>query len=101
MTVPARAFDVLVPAILSRAKHVPLPRDERLCVEVKLKLDDVSIGLGNKGITLKIWDNQGKHVSDLRIGKATVEWMKGRTRDGNGIKIKLEDLIKCIEGSHT
>ncbi|WFE58887.1 hypothetical protein [Micromonospora sp. WMMD712] len=83
---------------MRRAIGVPLPSDEGLYVEVKLKLDDVSIGLGNKGILLKISDNQGKHVGDLRIGKATVEWMKGRTRDGNGIKIKLEDLIKCIEG---
>ncbi|MGY0003135.1 hypothetical protein [Micromonospora sp. I033] len=66
-------------------------------MEVKLKLDDVSITLGNKGIVLKIADNQGKHVGDLRIGKATVEWMKGRTRDGNGIKIRLEELIRAIE----
>ncbi|WP_422733914.1 hypothetical protein ACN26Y_28755 [Micromonospora sp. WMMD558] len=66
-------------------------------MEVKLKLDDVSITLGNKGIVLKIADNQGKHVGDLRIGKATVEWMKGRTRDGNGVKIRPDDLISLIE----
>lgn len=29
-------------------------------MEVQLKLDDVSIALGYKGITLKIWDNQGR-----------------------------------------
>lgn len=70
-------------------------------MDVKLKMDDVSITLGNKGILLKVHDNDGKHVGDLRIGKATVEWMKGRTRDGNGVKIKLQDLIQLIEDDAT
>jgi hypothetical protein len=68
-------------------------------VDVKLKMDDVSIALGNKGILLKVHENDGKHVGDLRIGRATVEWMKGRTRDGNGVKIRLEDLVQLIEES--
>lgn len=66
-------------------------------MQVGLKLDDVTIGLGTKGILLKISDTQGKHVGDLRIGKATVEWMAGRTRDGNGKKIPLEKLLRVLE----
>jgi hypothetical protein len=68
-------------------------------VQVQLKLDDVTITLGNKGILLKITGNDGKHVGDLRIGKATVEWMQGRTREGNGTKVRLEDLIKQVEAT--
>lgn len=60
-------------------------------MQVQLKLDDLAITLGNKGVLLKIAGNDGKHVGDLRIGRATVEWMPGRTREGNGTKIKLED----------
>jgi hypothetical protein len=65
-------------------------------MKVAAKLDDVSITLGNKGITLKISDNSGKHVGDLRLGRATVEWMPGRTREGNGHKLRVEKLIELI-----
>jgi len=66
-------------------------------MQVKMKMDDVSITLGNKGVLLKISDNRGKHVGDLRIGRATVEWMKGRTRDGNGVKVRVSELIEWLE----
>jgi hypothetical protein len=65
-------------------------------MKVKLAMDDVTISLGNRGVVLEIADNAGKHVGHLRIGQATVEWRPGRTRDGNGIKIKLQDLIKFL-----
>jgi hypothetical protein len=68
-------------------------------MKVNAKLDDVTITLGNNGITLKIADNSGAHRGDLRIGQATVEWMKGKTRKGNGIKIPLDKLLDLIEGS--
>ena len=66
-------------------------------MQVKMEMNDVAITLGNKGVLLKISDNDGKHVGDLRIGKATVEWMKGRTRDGNGFKMRLADLLSILE----
>ena len=66
-------------------------------MKVNAKLDDVTITLGNKGITLNISTNDGKHRGDLRLGQATVEWMKGRTHEGNGIKIPLSKLLDMIE----
>ena len=68
-------------------------------MKVNAKLDDVTITLGNNGITLKIAENAGGHRGDLRIGQATVEWMAGRTREGNGIKIPLKKLLDMIEAS--
>ncbi|MER6713273.1 hypothetical protein [Streptomyces sp. NPDC000877] len=59
-------------------------------------MDDVTIELGNKGILLKISDTKGKHVGDLRIGKTNVEWMKGRTREGNGKKVRVDRLIDIL-----
>lgn len=47
---------------------------------------------------LKIADNQGKHLGDLRIGRSTVEWMTGRTREGNGVKVKVQELTDWFEG---
>jgi hypothetical protein len=65
-------------------------------MQVKLDMEEVTIELGNNGIVLKIADNDGKHVGNLRVGQATVEWRKGRTRPGNGTKIKLTDLIEYL-----
>ena len=50
--------------------------------------------LGNNGIVLYIADNNGKHLGKLRIGQATVEWCRGRTRIGNGRKTRLEAFIE-------
>lgn len=66
-------------------------------MKVQVKMDDVSIELGRKGVLLKIWGNDGVYAGDLRIGSATAEWMKGRTRDGNGKKIRIDQLIKMLD----
>ena len=65
-------------------------------MQVRADLSDATIDLGNKGVALKIADNEGKHVGTLRIGRATVEWRKGRTRAQNAKKIKLEELIDLL-----
>lgn len=65
-------------------------------MQVKLDMDDVTIELGNNGVLLKIADNEGKHVGNLRIGQATVEWRQGRTRPGNGKKLKLTELVAYL-----
>ncbi|WP_336790437.1 hypothetical protein [Gordonia malaquae] len=66
-------------------------------MRIKADLSDVTIELKNKGIILHIADNAGKHVGDLRIGQATGEWMKGKTREGNGFKFSIPELIESIE----
>jgi hypothetical protein len=53
--------------------------------------------LGNNGIELDVYDNQGNHLGDLRIGKATIEWCKGRTRRGNGNQTDWNTLIAWLE----
>lgn len=68
-------------------------------MQVKLAMDDVTIELGNNGVTLTIADNDGKHIGHLRIGQATVEWRKGRTHAGNGKKLQLAKLIEILEAS--
>ena len=63
---------------------------------IQIMLDDVTVMLGNNGVTLKISNTSG-HVGDLRIGRSTIEWMKGRTRVGGGVKIPVTKLISLIE----
>ncbi len=48
-------------------------------------------------LKLKITGNDDKHVGDLRVGRATVEWMKGRTREGNGKKIHISKLVEFLD----
>ena len=57
-------------------------------MDVTIKDFSVEMNLGSKGITFDIYDTAGKHLGDLRIGKATIEWCKGKTQAGNGIKVK-------------
>ena len=66
-------------------------------MQVKVAMDDVTITLGNNGVTLTIADNSGKHLGHLRIGQATVEWRPGRTRAGNGQKLQPKKLIELLE----
>lgn len=48
-------------------------------MRVFIDIGDSQAELGTKGITLHVHDNAGKKVGRLRIGKATVEWMPGKT----------------------
>lgn len=57
----------------------------------------VTMDLGSKGIELYVYDLNGTHLGDLRIGKATIEWCKGRTRSGNGQKVKWPELVEWLE----
>ena len=65
-------------------------------MKVELEIDK-PIPLGYRGVLLKITGTDGKHVGDLRVGRATVEWMKGRTREGNGKKIPMGKLVEFLE----
>jgi len=66
-------------------------------MKVSVKDFAVSMDLGNKGFELDVYDNADKHLGDLRIGKATIEWCKGKTHEGNGIQVKWPDLIAFFE----
>lgn len=66
-------------------------------MKVSVKDFQVNMQIGNNGIELDVYDNQNKHLGDLRIGKATIEWCKGQTQRGNGKKKTWDDLIKFFE----
>ncbi len=61
---------------------------------MQVTLKDVEAQLGYNGVILNIADNSGTHVGKLRIGQATVEWCRGRTRIGNGKKLPLHEFIE-------
>ncbi len=53
--------------------------------------------LGNNGIELDVYDNKGIHLGDIRIGKAKIEWCKGKTTKGKGKYKTWDEFIKCFE----
>jgi hypothetical protein len=64
---------------------------------MQVKLIDVEADLGYKGVVLYVADNKGSHQGKIRIGSATVEWCKGKTRMGNGKKIKMADFLAALD----
>lgn len=66
-------------------------------MKVSVKDLAVSMDLGNKGIQLDVYDTQGKHLGDLRIGKAKIEWCRGKTQSGNGHTVNWHELIAWFQ----
>ncbi len=66
-------------------------------MKVSVKDLAVNMELGNNGIELDVYDPDGTHLGDLRIGKATIEWCHGRVHTGNGVKVKWPELIGWFE----
>lgn len=66
-------------------------------MKISIKDLQVSMDLGNNGITLDVYDNDDQHQGDLRIGKAKLEWCRGRTRAGNGKTKTWAELIAWFE----
>ena len=66
-------------------------------MKVSIKDLQVNMELGNNGIELDIYDNVNTHLGDLRIGRATIEWCRGRTHAGNGVQISWDALIQWFE----
>lgn len=70
-------------------------------MKVKIKEFEVNMDLGNNGITVDVYDNNDQHLGDLRIGRAKIEWCKGRVRSGNGIKVNWNKLIEWFESQES
>ena len=64
-------------------------------MKVSIDVGDSKAELGNKGIILHIEDNNGKKVGRLRVGRAKVEWLRGRTSK-KGKSIRLDSLISDV-----
>ena len=66
-------------------------------MKISIKDFAVTMELGNNGVVFDVYDNQDNFMGDLRIGKATIEWCRGRRRKGNGKKVRWDELIEWYE----
>ncbi|MCD6532578.1 MAG: hypothetical protein J7L25_00670 [Deltaproteobacteria bacterium] len=66
---------------------------------MKVNVDDLDVAmeLGNNGILLSLYENDNTYRGKLRVSRGTVEWCKGKTRIGNGVKVNWNDLIEYFE----
>jgi hypothetical protein len=63
---------------------------------MQVKAEGIEAELGNNGITLRIADNDGKHIGRLQIGKAKLRWFKGKTSK-NHKDVQLADFLAWLE----
>lgn len=68
-----------------------------LRIQVSVKDLAVSMDLGNNGIAFDLYDNSDNDLGDLRIRRRTIEWCKGRTRRGNGVRVNWTTFIRWFE----
>jgi len=70
-------------------------------MKVSIKEFQVDMELGTNGIELDVYDASGvNHLGDLRIGKATIEWCRGKKQRGNGVQKSWDELIRFFDPSH-
>jgi hypothetical protein len=70
-------------------------------MKVSIKDLQVTMTLGNNGIELDVYDTFGtKHIGDLRIGRGTIEWCKGKTQKGHGVQKSWDQLIRFFDATH-
>ncbi len=70
-------------------------------MKVNMRDLDVEISCGNNGVTFDIYNNDGTFAGKLRLGKATVEWCKGKTRMGNGHRFSLREFLDYLDHAGT
>ena len=66
-------------------------------MKVSIKDLQVSMELGNNGVEFDVYDNDGTHLGDLRIGKAKIEWCQGKTQLGHGKTKTWTELIAWLQ----
>lgn len=66
-------------------------------MKISIKDLNVTMDLGNNGVTFDVYDNNDDFLGDLRLGRGTIEWCKGKTRAGRGVKVRWNELIAFFE----
>jgi hypothetical protein len=54
------------------------------------------VSVGNKGILVRIRDEQGKNLGKLWIGQAKVRWAKGSVPERNAKSLSVEEFVEYL-----
>jgi hypothetical protein len=52
--------------------------------------------VGNKGVLIRIRDEEGKNLGKLWIGQATVRWAKGSTHEKNAKRLSVQKFVDYL-----
>jgi len=64
---------------------------------MQVTIEDVPlIEIGNKGVLIRVRNNQGANVGKLRIGQATIKWARGRTPESNAKTLSVEQFVEFL-----
>jgi hypothetical protein len=66
-------------------------------MNVSIKDFQVDMQLKNNGIELEVRTPGNEHLGDLCIGRGAIEWCKGKTARGNGVRKNWHELIAFFE----
>jgi hypothetical protein len=65
------------------------------CVQVTVE-EIPQVSVGNKGVLIRIRDEEGKNLGRLWIGQATVRWCKGSTREQNAKRLSVQQFVDYL-----
>jgi hypothetical protein len=65
-------------------------------MQVSVEDLEVSMDLGNNGITLSVRDTNGDYLGKLRIGRAKIEWRQGKANPRG--QTTWPQLINFLQG---
>ncbi len=65
---------------------------------MQVTVEDIpEVAIGNKGILVRIRDNDGTNLGKLWIGQATVRWAAGSTREQNAKRLSVKKFVEYLD----
>lgn len=74
-----------------------LPATGRKGGGMRVSVENVpQVDLGNKGILIRIRDEQGDNIGKLWIGQANIRWAKGSIPEQNAKKLSIQKFVNFL-----
>jgi hypothetical protein len=54
------------------------------------------VSVGNKGILIRVRDEDGKNLGKLWFGQATVRWASGSTHEKNAKRLSVQKFVDYL-----
>jgi hypothetical protein len=64
---------------------------------MQVTIEDIpEVHVGNKGVLIRVRNEEGKNLGKLWVGQATVRWAKGSTREQNAKRLSVEEFVDYL-----
>jgi hypothetical protein len=65
--------------------------------DMRVTVEDVpQVEVGNKGILIRIRDEDGSNLGKLWIGQAHIRWARGSVPEGNAKKLSVKKFVEYL-----